>query len=118
MDVEKLNTQVPFDTDSIFFFCENSTTGHICNDLLRFVPGSLQKMTRILTTGNGTGPPFEEVTININLTDDNGKVHLFLPEGCIYHPYSPFNLLSTRRLYEKFLDADGNPDKETIIDSR
>ena len=28
-DVEKLNIQVPFDTDSIFFVCDNSTTGHI-----------------------------------------------------------------------------------------
>ena len=32
-DLERLNTQVPFDTDSIFFVCDNSTTGHICNNL-------------------------------------------------------------------------------------
>ena len=88
-DVEKLNTQVPFDTDSILFVCDNSTTGHICNDLLRFVPGSLQQTTRRLTTANGTGPPVQEGTIKINLTDDDGKIHLFFLEGCIYHPYSP-----------------------------
>ena len=76
-DVEKLNTQVPFDTDSIFFVCDNSTTGHICNDLLRFVPGSLQKTTRRLTTANGTGPPVQEGTIKINLSDDERKTHLF-----------------------------------------
>jgi hypothetical protein len=30
---EKFHTQVHFDTDSIFFVCDNSTTGHICNDV-------------------------------------------------------------------------------------
>jgi hypothetical protein len=30
---EKLKLQVHFDTDSIFFVCDNSTTGHICNDV-------------------------------------------------------------------------------------
>ena len=115
MDVEKLNTQVPFDTGSIFFVCDNSTTGHICNELLRFVPCSLQQTTRRLTTANGTGHPFKEGTIKINLTDDDGKIHLFLLEGCIYHPDSPVNLLSTRRLAEKFLDTNGSLDEETRI---
>jgi hypothetical protein len=32
-DSEKPNTQVHFDTDSIFFVCDNSTTGHICNHI-------------------------------------------------------------------------------------
>jgi hypothetical protein len=27
---EQLNTQVHFDTDSVFFVCDNSITGHIC----------------------------------------------------------------------------------------
>ena len=35
---EQLNIQVPFNTDSIFFVCDNSTSGHICNDLLMFIP--------------------------------------------------------------------------------
>ena len=118
VDVEKLNTQVTFNTDSIFFVCDNSTTGHICNDLLRFVPGSLQQITRRLTTSNDTGPPFQEGTIKINITDDDGKNTLFLLEGCIYNPDSSVNLLSTRRLAEKFLDADGNPDEETRIEPR
>ena len=68
------NTQVPFDTDLVFFVCDNSTTVHICNDLLRFVPGSLQKTTRRLITANGTGPPVQEGTIKINLTDDDGII--------------------------------------------
>ena len=95
-DVEKLNTHVPFDTDSIFFVCDKYTTGHICNDLIIFVPGSLQQTTRRLTTANGTVTPVQEGTIKINLTDDDGNIHLFLLEGCIYHPDSPVNLLSTR----------------------
>ena len=117
-DLERLNTQVPFDTDSIFFVCDNSTTGHICNDLQKFIPGTLQQTNRRLTTANGTGPPVQEGTIRINLTDDDGKIHIFILEGCIYHPDSPVNLLSTRRLAEKFLDEDGNPDEDTRIESR
>ena len=42
-DTKHLNIQVPFDTYSIFFDCDNSTTGHICNDLLKFIPGTLQQ---------------------------------------------------------------------------
>ena len=86
------------------------------NDLLRFVPGSLQQTTRRLNTANGTGPPVQEGTIKINLSDDEGNTYLFLLEGCIYHKDSPINLLSTRQLAEKFLDADGNPDEENRIE--
>ena len=55
-DLETLNTQVPLDTDSVFFVCENSTTGHICNDIRKFVPGTICNTMRRLTTANGTGP--------------------------------------------------------------
>ncbi len=41
VDTEQLNTQIHFNTDSVFFVCDNSTTGHICNDIQRFIPGSL-----------------------------------------------------------------------------
>ena len=54
----------------------------------------------------------------IHLTNDNGKIHFVLLEGCIYHPESPVNLISTRRLADKFLDSNGNPNEETIIESR
>ena len=117
-DLERLNTQVPFDTDSVFFVCDNSTTGHICNDLLKFVPGTLKQTNRRLTTANGTGPPVQEGTIKIHLVDDNGKRHIFILENCIYHSESPVNLLSTRPLAEKFLDENGNPDEDTRIESR
>ena len=118
VDTETLNTQVPFDTNSIFFVCDNSTTGHICNDIGKFVPGTLRDSGRQLTTANGTGPILREGTVHLLLRDDNGKKHVFILDDCIYHPDSPVNLLSTRRLAEKFLDEDGNPDEETNIQSK
>ncbi len=33
IDTEQLNMQIHFDIDSVFFVCNNSTTGHICNDI-------------------------------------------------------------------------------------
>ena len=101
-----------------FFFCDNSITGPICNDLLRFMPWNLQQKNRHLTTANVTGHPVQEVTIKIHIANDDGKVHFFPLEGCIYHPYSPVNVLSTRRLAEKCLYANGNPDEETRIEYR
>ena len=56
--------------------------------------------------------------MRINLTDDDEKRHIFILENCIYLPDSPVNLLSPRRLAEKFLDADGTPDEDTCITSK
>ena len=118
VDTEQLNTQIHFDTDSLFFVCDNSTTGHICNDIRKFVPGSIRQTNKSLTTANGTGSCLQEGTVKIRLIDDTGTQHIFILDNCLYHPESPVNLLSTRCLAEKFLDADGNPDKETRIESR
>jgi hypothetical protein len=38
-------------------------------------------------------------------------------DNCLYHPDLPVNLLSTRRLAEKFINEQGNPDKQTRIES-
>ena len=100
-DSEKLNAQVHFNPDSIFFVCDNSTTGHICNNIQKFLPGSLRHSNKSLTTANGTGPCLQEGTIRLQLIDDEGMRHIFLLENCLYHPDSPVNLLSTRRLAEK-----------------
>ena len=43
VDLECMNTQISFDSDSTFFVCDNSTTGHICNDVKKFVPGTLHQ---------------------------------------------------------------------------
>jgi hypothetical protein len=117
VDTEQLNTQILFDTDSAFFVCDNSTTGHICNDIQQFVPGSLYQTNKSLTTANGTGLCLQEGTIKISLIDDNGTRHAFILDNCLYHPDSPVDLLSMRCLAEKFIDANGNPDKETRIES-
>ena len=76
-DIEQLNLQGPFDTYSISFVCGNSTIGHICNNLLNFVPGTLQQTNQRITTANSTGPPVQEDTIKIYPTNDDGKVHFF-----------------------------------------
>ncbi len=44
--------------------------------------------------------------------------HVFILDNCLYSPTSPVNLLSTRRLAEKFIDENGNPDEQTRIESR
>ncbi len=41
VDSEQLNTQTHFDTDSVFFVCDNLTIGHICNDIWKFVSDTL-----------------------------------------------------------------------------
>ncbi len=117
-DTEKLNTQIHFDIDLVFFVCDNSTTGHICNDIRKFIPGTLHQTNKSLTTANGTGPCLQEGTVRLSLNDDSGMRHVFILDNCLYHPWSPVNLLSTRRLAEKFIDENGNPDEQTKIESR
>jgi len=94
-DQERMNTQVPFDTDSIFFVCDNSSTGHICNDISKFVPGTMRDTLCRLTTANGTGSCLREGTVRVHLIDDNSKRHVFVLENCLYIPESPVSLLST-----------------------
>jgi len=80
--------------------------------------GSLRQTNKILTTANGTGPCLQEGTVRLHLCDDSGIKHIFILDNCIYHPDSPVNLLSTRRLAEKFIDETGNPDEQTRIELR
>jgi hypothetical protein len=110
---EKLNSQVHFDTYSIFFVCDKSTTGHICNDIQKFIPGSLHQTKKCLTTSNGTDPCHQEGTAQIQLLDNNGTNHIFILNNCLCHPDSPVNLLLTRRLAEKYIDVNGNLDEKT-----
>ncbi len=56
--------------------------------------------------------------LDFRLIDDVGTQHIFILDSCLNHPDSPVNLLSTRQLAEKFLDANGNLDEETCIESR
>jgi hypothetical protein len=117
-DSERIKTQIYFDTDSIFFVCNDSTTGHICNDIRNFIPGFLWQSNKSLTTANGTRPCLQEGTVRLQLIDDNGIKQTFILDNCLFHPNLLVNLLSTRRLAEKFIDSNRNPDKRTRIKSR
>jgi hypothetical protein len=64
-DSEQLNTQIHFDADLIFFDWDISTTGHICNNIWKFVPGSIQQTNKSLTTAYGKGPCLQEGTAEI-----------------------------------------------------
>jgi hypothetical protein len=114
-DSEQLNTQTHFDTDSVLFVCDNSTTGHICNEISKFVPGTLQQTNKSLTTANGTGPYLHEETVCMRVQDDMGSEHVFILNNCLYHPDSPVNL--TQHLAEKFIDESDNQDEKTQIES-
>jgi hypothetical protein len=103
--------QIHFNTDSVFLVCNNLTTGDICNDICKFIPGSLHQTNKCLPTANGTGQCPQEGTVCLHLNDDNGVKQIFILGNCFYHPDSPVNLLSTRRLMEN--DLQGNPDKQT-----
>jgi hypothetical protein len=46
-DSEKLNTQIHFNTDSVFSVCNNSTTGQICNDICKLIPGSVHQTNNV-----------------------------------------------------------------------
>jgi hypothetical protein len=116
-DSEKLNTQIHFDTDSVFFVCDNSTTGHICNNVPKFIPRSLCQTNKSLTTANGTGPCLQEGTVWLHLNDDDSVKHIFILDHCLYNPGLPVNLLSTRRLAGKFIDEQGNAKEQTKIES-
>ncbi len=116
---KKLNTQVHFKTDSIFFVCDNSMTGIICIDVWKFIPGSLCQTSKCLATANCTGPCHQEGTVRIQLLDNNGTNHIFILGNCLYHPDSPVNLISTRRPAEKYIDdVNGNPNEQNQIESR
>jgi hypothetical protein len=93
--LEKLNTQINFDTDLVFFVCDNLTTGHICNDIQKIVPGTLHQTNKSLTTANGTGPCLQEGSVRLHLNDNDGVQHVFILDNCLYHPNLPVNSLST-----------------------
>ena len=84
-----------FDTDSSFWVCNNSATGHICKDKSLFT-GDL--VPSIFEVGSATGisTPTLMGTIILRLTDDEGVTHLFEFTNVNYLPDSLVNLLSLR----------------------
>ena len=103
------NTMSSFDTDSSFWVCDNSATGHICNDASMF-HGELIPSVYGVATASGTSNSLKMGTVILWLRDDEGVEHTFTLKECIYMPSSPVNILSTRRLSEHYPDGSGNPD--------
>jgi hypothetical protein len=87
------NTMTSFNMDSSFWVCDNSATGHICND-------------RTLFIGNLTLEPLLMGTVQLLITDDDGEKHTFTLTHMNYMPTSPVNLLLTRILSKQFTDEN------------
>jgi hypothetical protein len=95
-----------FDKDSSFWVCDNSATGHICNDKLLF-SGELVPSIYIVGAATGTSEPTLMGTDVLQLTDNNGDKHTFTLTHVNYMSKSPVNLLSTRVLSEQFTNEHG-----------
>jgi hypothetical protein len=105
-----------FNTDSSFWVCNNSATGHICNDKSHF-SGELIPSIYIVGTGTGTSEPMLMRAVVLQLTDDNGDKHTFMLSHVNYMPKSPVNLLSTRVLSKQFTNEHGFDRQGTGISS-
>ncbi len=105
-----------FDTDSSFWLCDNSATGHVCNDKSLF---SVELVPSIYIVGAATGisEPTLMGTVILWLTDDNCDKHTFILTHVNYMPESPINLLSTRVLSKQFMDEHGFDHQGTGITS-
>ncbi len=91
------NTMTSFDTDSSFWVCDNSATGHICNNQSLFT-GNLVPSIYIVGAATGTSEPALMGTVELRITDDDGEKHKFTLTHVNYMPTSPVNLLSTQVL--------------------
>ena len=99
-----------FDTDSSFWVCDNSATGHICKDKALFT-GDLVPSIYEIGSATGISNPTLMGTVTLRLTDDEGEKHSFILSNVNFLPDSPVNLLSLRRLAELYPDSAGYPDK-------
>ncbi|MGL6008734.1 MAG: hypothetical protein ACRC1D_04685 [Culicoidibacterales bacterium] len=109
-ELNAIDSPSQFDTDSSFWVCDNSATGHICNNKLLFTNGLVPSIFEI---GSATGISVPNLmgTVMLRVTDDAGIKHSFTLENVNYLPNSPVNILSLRRLAELFPDDTGHPDK-------
>jgi hypothetical protein len=105
-----------FDTDSSFWVCNNSATGHICNDKSHF---SGELVPSIYITGAATGSSKLTLmgTVIFCLTDNNGAKHTFMLTHMNYMPKSPVNILSTGVLSKQSPNENGFDPQGTGITS-
>jgi hypothetical protein len=92
-----------FNTDSSFWVCDNSVTGHVCNDKSLF-SGELVPSIYIVGAATGISEPALMGIVILWFTDDNRNKHTFTLTHVNYMPKSPVNLLSTRVLSKQFTD--------------
>jgi hypothetical protein len=90
-----------FDTDSSFWVCNNSATGHICNDKSLY-SGELVPSIYIVGAATASSKPMLMGTVILHLTDGNGATHIFTLSHVNYMPKSPVNILSMRVLSEQY----------------
>ena len=105
------NCMSTFDSNSKFWVCDNSATGHICNDMTLF-HGPLVSSLIEVSTATGSTNKLNMGTVVLTLTDDDGVEHTFTLQRVIHMPHSPVNMLSTRKLAEQFPNANGDPDRK------
>jgi hypothetical protein len=109
-DISNLDPLFSFDTDSSFWVCNNSATGHICNNKELFTD---ELVPSIYEVGSATGisTPTLMGTVTLRITDDEGAKHSFVLKNVNYLPNSPVNILSLRRLAELYPDDTGHPNR-------
>jgi hypothetical protein len=94
------------DTDSSFWVCNNSATGHVRKDNSLF-SGELIPSICVVGTATDTSEPSLMGSAVLWLTDNIGDTHTFtLTHVNVMHK-SPVNLLSTRVLSEQFTNEHG-----------
>jgi hypothetical protein len=110
VDISTLDPLLSFDMDSSFWVCDNSATGHICNNKELFTD---ELVPSIYEIGSATGilMPTLMGTVTLRITDNEGAKHSFVLKNINYLPSSPVNILSLRRLAELYPDDAGHPDR-------
>jgi hypothetical protein len=106
----KGDTMISFDTDSLFWVCDNAASGHICKDKSLF-SGDLVPLIYIVRTANGFVTPTLMGNVNLHLRDNEGNKHGFNLTKVNYMPNSPVNQLSLRQLAEQYPNENATPDQ-------
>ncbi len=109
-DLLTLDPLSSFNMDLSFWVCDNSATGHICNNKILFTD---ELVPSIFEVGSATGisTPTLMGTVTLRITDDEGAKHSFTLKNVNYLPNSLVNILSLHRLAELYPDDMGHPDQ-------
>ncbi len=109
-DLADCNPLSLFDTDSSFWVCDDSATGHICNNKNLFTN---KLVPLIYQVGSATGilVPNLMGTVILWVTDNEGVKHSFTLSNVNYLPDLPVNILSLCHLAELYTDASGHPNR-------